>query len=177
MNQNAQNSSPVGYRDGDNIIIHQSWRNQIGTLIVFVLVLVATTYLTVLYPDFTTVPLDLGNNEIDFPLLNLLPLVLLCRAAFVIYNERFVLTPDYLIHVTGRLAWRGRSSRLDYTKIQELEIEETLLQRALGVGDIKIIPMAGTESNTIRLPGVGFPRAVKDVIRDRSQSGNSTARS
>lgn len=177
MNQNAQNSVQVGYRDGDNIIIHQSWRNQIGTLFVFVLVLALTTYATVLYPDFTTVPLDFGETEIDFPLLNILPLILICRAAYVIYNERFVLTPDYLIHVTGRLAWRGRSSRLDYTKIQELEIEETLLQRALAVGDLKIIPMAGTDSNSIRLRGVGAPRAVKDVIRELSQSEKLAARS
>ncbi len=166
MGQNNQNTSRVGYRDGENVIVHQSWRNQLGTLVVFVLLLAATTYLTVFYPDFTTVPLDFGESEVDFPLLNVLPLILLCRAAFVIYNERFVLTPDYLIHVTGRLAWRGRSSRLDYSKIQEIEIEETILQRALGVGDLKIIPTAGTEANSIRLKGVASPRGVKDLIRE-----------
>ncbi len=168
MGQNKQNGARVGYRDGENVIVHQSWKNQIGTLVVFVLLLAATTYLTVLYPDFTTVPLDFGAREVDFPLLNVLPLILLCRAAYAIYNERFVLTPDYLIHVTGRLAWRGRSSRLDYSKIQEIEIEETILQRVLGVGDLKIIPTAGTEANSIRLQGVSSPRGLKDLIRERT---------
>ncbi len=174
MDQDFQHKQHVGYRDGDNVVIHQSWRNMLGTLGLVLCVLGVTSYLTILFPEYTSVPLALGGFVFEFPVLNLVPLLLLARAAYVIYNERFVLTPHYLIHVTGRLAWRGRSSRLDYSKIQEIEIEETLLQRALGVGDLKIIPIAGTDSNSIRLQGVAYPRAVKDLVRDLSQRGHAT---
>lgn len=146
----------------------------LGTLIIVLLVLGATSYLTILFPEYTTVPLAVGGLILEFPALNVVPLLVLVRSAYIIYNERFVLTPHYLIHVTGRLAWRGRSSRLDYSHIQEIEIEETLLQRALRVGDLKIIPMAATESNSIRLKGVACPRAVKDLVRDFSQRRHAT---
>lgn len=169
MDDNAAPVASVGVKDGDNYIVMQSWRNQVGTLMAFLALVCAAMYLTIQFPRFTTIPLMLGGFELSFPVLNLIPLVVLLRGVFLVYNERFVITPEYLIHVTGRLAWRGRSSRLAYRHIQEIEIEETILQRLLGVGDLKLIPMAGSEVSSIKLHGAANPRAVKDLIREYSK--------
>jgi Bacterial PH domain len=165
MSENSPPVASVGSKDGDNYIVMQSWRNQIGTLMAFLAVACAAIFLTEEFPKFTTMPTQIGGIEFSFPILSLIPVLVLIRGVFVVQNERFVITPEYIIHVTGRLAWRGRSSRLAYGNVQEIEIEETILQRILGVGDLKLIPMAGAESSSIKLHGVMNPRAVKDLIR------------
>jgi len=165
MDSTVDLAPSVGRKDGDNYIVEQSWRNQIGALLVCVAILGTLIYVKMKIPEFTHAPFPVGDVEAWYPALYLLPLVVLARAAFSVYNERFVITPEYVIHVTGRLAWRGRSSRLAYGSIQEIEIEETIAQRVFAVGDIKLIPMAGSEVSSIKLCGVRSPRAVKDLIR------------
>jgi hypothetical protein len=169
MSQAAEISPRIGFKDGDNYVIRQSWLNQsIGIGVVLVL-LGMTTYVTLAFPGYTTVPLELGSSIFAFPFLNIIPLCVLGRLAFLVYNERLVLTPEYLIHVTGRLAWRARSSRLEYDRIQEIEISQTILQRILGVGDVKVLPLAGLAENALAMNGLLHPRAVKDLIRAMSK--------
>lgn len=81
-------------------------------------------------------------------------------------NERLVLTPQYLIHVLGRLTWREKSVRLEYHHIQEIETEQTILQRVLGIGDVTLKPIGGVP---MRMVGLSKPREVKNVIRERVQ--------
>jgi uncharacterized membrane protein YdbT with pleckstrin-like domain len=97
--------------------------------------------------------------------LTMLPLLIALKAAFHIYNERLVLTPDYMIHVTGRLSWRERSSRLPYEHIQEIETAQSVLQKICGLGDLLVTPLGGTSSTSIQIQGIRSPRAVKDRIR------------
>jgi hypothetical protein len=163
----------VGRRDGDNYIVEQSWRNQIGALLAVPLIVAALIYVRIRLPEFMNVPVTFGDVDVWFSALYLLPVFVVARAVFLVYNERFVITPEYVIHVTGRLAWRGRSSRLAYGSIQEIEIEETIPQRIFGVGDIKLIPIAGSEVSSVKLRGVRTPRAVKDLIRDLTKRSKS----
>ena len=72
MEQTAEQSVSLGVRDGDNYILRQSWRNQAGLLALFFLLLGITTYLTILFPGFTTLPFFLGDNELSFPVLKLI---------------------------------------------------------------------------------------------------------
>lgn len=172
MSEETQSTPAVGYRDGNNYVIRQSWLNQFtGVLIVAVLIWL-TTYLTLLFPEFTTVPLEVGSYTFEFPFLKIIPLCMLGRSVFLVYNSRLVLTPDYLLHVTGRLAWRERTSRIEYNRIQEIEIAQTILQRILGVGDVKVLPLAGLSENTLCVSGLRSPRAVKDLIRQLSKNAD-----
>lgn len=162
MEEYRENIAKVGRQDGENIIIRQSWLNQFGAILVAFVTLVLTSYLSVVYSEYTTV---LTEGGVSLPVLNLLPIAIFLRSAFVIYNERFVLTPEYLIDVEGRLAWRERSTRVEYHRIQEIKIEETIVQRIFGLGDVTVVPLAGAEGIPICLRGIAHPRIVKDLIR------------
>ncbi len=157
-------------QDGDNVIIRQSWLNHLGAIFVTLLVLAVTSYLSVRFADYTTLPL---GQDWSLPVLNFLPLVILLRSAFDIYNERFVVTPEYLIDVEGRLAWRERSTRIEYHRVQEIKIEETIIQRIFKLGDVTVVPLAGTEDGPICLRGVVHPRLVKDLIRQQKREKDS----
>lgn len=156
----------VGVRDGDNVIIRQSWLNQLGPILLALLTLALTSYLTIIFPEYTTITSESGWS---LPLLNFIPLTILLRSAFHIHNERFVVTPEYLIDVEGRLAWRERSTRIEYHRVQEIKIEETIVQRIFGLGDVTVVPLAGSDGVPICLRGVIQPRLVKDLIRQRKR--------
>jgi hypothetical protein len=166
MELHEHDISKVGVRDGDNIIIRQSWLNQTGMIVLILATLALTSYLSVVFPDYTTISTELG---VELPILNFIPLAMLMRCAFVIYNERFVITPEYLIDVEGRLAWRERSTRVEYHRVQEIKIEETVVQRILGLGDVTVVPLAGSDGVPICLRGVSHPRVVKDLIRHQKR--------
>ena len=164
-NENNNQSDPIGRLDGANLIFSQSWWNQLPLVTCALLLAVGMGYLTQKFPAQTIIPISVNSWVIDFSYLALIPLIVLAKAAFKIYNERFVLSPEYMIHITGRISWRERSVRLEYGRIQEIEIDQTILQRILGLGDVIIIPIAGTTQTTIHMHGVSSPRGVKDEIR------------
>lgn len=155
---NAKQS--IGRVDGENLIISQSWLNQLLGFVVFFALVAGTSYVTIVYPRFSVLPLE----GFDFPFLMFLPLFELGRIAYRVCNERLVVTPKYMIHVTGRLWWRERSVRLEYSHIQEIEISESIFQRIIGVGDMVITPFGGHTNAAISIKGLWAPRAVKDLL-------------
>jgi uncharacterized membrane protein YdbT with pleckstrin-like domain len=168
MEQEALIAKALGRIDGDNVIFTQSWWNQLPLMIGFIASIVAITLLTLQFPKETLLPVQLTDSLIKVPYLLPIPFVLLLKAAFKVYNERFVLTPEYMIHVSGRLTWRERSVRLEYRRIQEIETDHTILQRIFNLGDVILIPIAGTVQTTaIHMHGVAFPQIIKDIIRQR----------
>jgi uncharacterized membrane protein YdbT with pleckstrin-like domain len=169
MEESEIDIAKVGVRDGQNVIIRQSWFNQLGAILLTLITLALTSYLTIIFPEYTTLPLEIGWS---LPLLNFIPLAILLRSVFHIHNERFVVTPEYLIDVEGRLAWRERSTRVEYQRIQEIKIEETIVQRIFGLGDVTVVPLAGSDGEPICLRGVTHPRLVKDLIRQRKRDRN-----
>lgn len=157
--------SPV--RRGQNLLYSQSWLNQIPLVVSSLLCLSLISYLSVYFPQVAYVPKSLTGWGYDLPILFLIPLILFLKLIYVVLNERFVLTPEYMIHVVGRISWKERTVRLEYGRIQEIEILQTILQRIFGLGDIVIVPIAGTSQTNIHMHGVSNPRQVKDAIRQR----------
>lgn len=166
MNQSNSIQPTVGRVDGDNLIFHQSWWNQFPLLLLMIILEGAITAFNVLYDEPRWTLMSLGGSGATVSWLPVMPLLLLAKVAFRIYNERFVVTPMYIIYVAGRLSWRVRSVRLEYNHIQEIEIHHTILQRVLSLGDLVITPIGGTDKNQIHVTGLAHPRAVKDVIRE-----------
>lgn len=156
----------VGVVDGENILVRQSWFNQYILLSIVITLEVAVVYWTLAFPGSATFSLNLGALSLSPSYLPAIPLLVLARAAFNVYNQRLVITPAYLIHVSGRLWWTERSSRLEYSHIQEIETIQSIPQRILGVADLNILPMGGGNRQAIRMKGLRDSRAVKDVIRD-----------
>lgn len=156
----------VGRVDGENLVFTQSWFNQIPLLIAIALVTAIVIYITVSLPYYAFLPIKFQQAIIQIPVLLLLPIILLLKVFYIIHNERFVLTPEYMIHITGRLNWKERTVRLEYTRIQEIEIDQTLLQKLFNLGDVVILPVAGSSTTNIHMHGTSSPREVKDAIRE-----------
>lgn len=165
MQNNSVPQSTVGVVDGENIIVRQSWLNQFPLVLVALALEVIIVYISLEFPDVAAFSFKIGSATISASYLPLLPLLVIARAALYIYNERLVITPNYLIHVTGRISWSERSSRLEYSHIQEIETVETIAQRILGLGDLNILPIGAGNRQEILMKGLRHPRAVKDVIR------------
>lgn len=163
----------VGVVDGDNVIVRQSWLNQWHLILLTALLEWAIIDLSIRFPELATFSTQLGTVPISGSYLPIIPVFVLLRAAFNIYNQRLVITPNYLIHVTGRLWWRERSSRLEYDHIQEIETIESIIQRLLGLGDLNVLPIGAGNRQAIVMKGLHKPRAVKDLIR--SKRGHATS--
>jgi uncharacterized membrane protein YdbT with pleckstrin-like domain len=157
----------VGRVDGDNLILRESWLNQFPLLIVFVVLEILASYVLIQFPEASTVDIEIFERVVKVSWVSFVPLLILGKAAFHVLNERLVLTPEYLIQVNGRLTWREKSTRLEYHHIQEIETEQTIFQRMLGIGDVTLKPIGGAP---MRMVGLYNPREVKNVIRERVQN-------
>ena len=157
--------STVGVVDGDNVIVRQSWLNQFPLVLLALALEVAIVYVSIAFPELATFSVKLGSITLSASFLPIIPIFVLAKAALNIYDERLVVTPDYLIHVTGRISWREKSSRLEYSHIQEIETIQSIAQRLLGLGDLNILPIGAGNRQAISMKGLKQPRAVKDLIR------------
>ena len=169
--------STVGVVDGKNIIVRQSWLNQFPLVLVALALEIAIVYITLDFPEVASFSFQIASVTISASYLPFIPLFVLAKAALNIYNERLVITPSYLIYVTGRISWSERSSRLEYSHIQEIETIETIAQRLLGIGDLNILPVGAGTRQAILMQGLRHPRAVKDVIRSYRNAPESGASS
>lgn len=168
------NATDIGFIDGENIIVRQSWINQWLLVGITVLLEVAIVYLNLELAESGSFELGIGALSIPTTYLPVVPLLVLATAAWKIYNERLVITPHYLIHVTGRIWWSARTTRLDYNQVQEIETIQTIPQRILGVADLHITPIGRDLKGSIMIRGLRNPRGVKDLIRDlRSQQSGT----
>lgn len=139
-----------------NIVIQESHRNQPLVILAFFSSVFGAGMVNAFLPD--TIP---------FPLLFLPALICIALFAHRTWNSRVVLTPEYLLYIQGILSWRQRSIRLDYARIQEIEISETILQKLLGVGDLTATPISTSMEDMISIRGVLNPRVCKDLIREK----------
>lgn len=163
-------------RDGENIIVMQSWLNQLPLLLQAVALTFVLLYFTISYPEWSTLPLTFGDGR-DFrlPYLVIFPLFLFGLAAFRVGNARLVLCPEYLIFVSGIFTWNQKSIRLEYRKIQEIEIDQAIPQRFHELGDVIVTPAFLPMDNTICIQGVRHPGILKDSLRARSHISEGQA--
>ena len=165
MEINAQTAQAIGFLDGENIIVRQSWMNQWLLVVTTVVLEVAIVYLNLRLTESGNFDLAVGSFLIPTSYLPSIPLLVLATAAWKIYNERLVITPHYLIHVTGRIWWSAKTCRLDYNHVQEIETIQSIPQRILGVADLHITPIGRDLRGSMMIRGLSKPRVVKDLIR------------
>jgi hypothetical protein len=166
VNDSQAAPTSIGRKSGNNTILHPSWLNQLPSLLVFFVLELLVIYVRIEFSDRSANKLPDGALDTIILMLPVFPLIVLAKAAHTIFNERLVITPHYIIHVMGRISWRVRSVRLEYQHIQEIEIQQTILQRVLGIGDISIVALGGANVAAVHMHGLANPRAVKDLIRD-----------
>ena len=96
MNNNTTTAPTIGVDDGENILIRQSWLNQYVLIGVTLLLEFAIIYLNMVLAESGRFALSVGSLSVSTTVLPVIPLVVLARAAFNVYNERLVITPNYL---------------------------------------------------------------------------------
>lgn len=148
------------------VVINQDVLNQGPLLFVFFLSIYLLFALSQLYP-WSVQTIDLTAFDLPLPLFGIFPLIIGARLIHTLLDKRVVLTDEYLNFIEGRLSWKEKTIRVGYDHIREIEIDNTLYQKMLGVGDLGITAIATTLEPTIKMPGVRNPRKIKDIIRQR----------
>lgn len=145
------------------LVIHQSLRNQ-SVLLVLLFALCALAWYAAENWPWTTQSMELFGAHFQLPLTALpvffVGLILLQR----LKDKALVLCPEYVLFSEGQARWKSKSTRVPYENIQEIGIESTIFQRALGVADLEIVPFGNQNSTPINMPGVRNARKIKDQI-------------
>lgn len=115
-------------------------------------------------------PLALASGIVGIVLL----LVVLWRCK----NEKLCFCSLYVSRYNGILGNNLRTSRLLYHHIRGVEIEQSIMDRILDLGDIHVSSDNSRASAEIVIRGVRRPGRIKDILLDRvaaSQTPNQSA--
>lgn len=99
------------------------------------------------------------------PLILLWPLARWIRRSF----SKAIITPDRLRYQTGFASKSTRTIQLN--KVQDVRVDQRIMQRMFGVGDIAI-ETAG-EASRLTIHNVDNPQALADEIMNRAQHGSA----
>lgn len=110
------------------------------------------------------------NSNIVLPLAmvaGLAGVVLLLVVLWKCLNEKLCFCSLYVSRYTGILGNNLRTSRLLYHHIRGVDIEQTILNRLLDIGDIHVASDNSRASAEIVIRGVRRPERVKDILLER----------
>ena len=166
MNQTTQIASIKGL---PNQVFNHSMMNQAPMVFFSLGTTLVTLYLTLVFPWATQwIAVSASSSfAIPVPLFVIIPLVLLGKLIHDLKNTKFVLCPDYVLFIDGIIGWKEVSLRMGYEHIHEIEIEQTILQRILGTGDLTLLSIASSGNQKLRMDGLRSPRQVKNLIQER----------
>lgn len=152
------------------IVFYTSFLNEVPAILLFFVLSVAAVPLTIKYHwsiKAIELPIPFGYViEASLPLFALPPLVLFAYIVHQLYNNRYVIGSDHALCETGRLSLRKRETRIDYENVRGIEIDESLLQRIFGVGDLKIGSSMQSEIE-IYMSGVRNPEYFRGILEKR----------
>lgn len=159
----------------EQIAFHESIRNKLFLVSLFVVTSILACYGTVTWA-WSVQMVPLGKYiTLPIPLFGLAPLVLFTILLHRRYDRKLILTKEYLLFVEGVVSFKEHSLRVQYRNIREIGIDQTIVQRILGVGDLLVSPLATQLESAIRMPGISNPRAAKDEIYKRVQLDQQAA--
>ncbi|MCO6430426.1 MAG: PH domain-containing protein [Deltaproteobacteria bacterium] len=154
-------------KDNANIIYHTSFLHFLPLLIAALAAAVFAFYASFEW-KWSVQWAEIGGYTVPLPLFGLPAIVLMVMLICRKYNEKLILTPEYVLFIEGIIRWKQESVRMDYASIKEVTIEETILQRLLGLGDVCCLTAAASAAHkTATMPGVRSPRKIKDLIMER----------
>jgi hypothetical protein len=92
-------------------------------------------------------------------------------------NERLCFCSLYVSRYTGILGNNLRTSRLLYHHIRGVEIEQSIMDRLLDLGDIHVSSDNSRAAAEIVIRGVRRPEIIKDVLLERVAASQTTTQS
>ncbi|MBX7144184.1 MAG: PH domain-containing protein [Oligoflexia bacterium] len=151
----------------ENLVIYRSALSELVSIVSVIALTILSVYLSVLFP-WSVEHVNVGPLAIPIPLFGLLPLIILFRLLHNLYNYRYILCDEYVLEVRGLWSLAAKSVRINYIHIRGIEIDESLVQRILGLGDVSILGVIGNQGEPcLTMKGLRNPRHVKDLIQDR----------
>jgi uncharacterized membrane protein YdbT with pleckstrin-like domain len=158
------------------IQIPRTWRSEIISVVVFVIMGILAIYLSYLFPwsiiEGELLPLW-GSNSIrmKLPLFWFLPVITIGMAMYRIYNVRYTITERGVEAEIGVIALHRRLVRVWFEDVRGVQTKQNLLGRVLGFGNLEI-GTAATGTVEVVLRGIATPNEVQEMIqreRDKRQ--------
>ena len=101
------------------------------------------------------------------PLFGIIPLVLGAKLLHDMKDSKLLLYKDYVLYAKGLMSWQEHTVRIRYNHLREIEIDQTILQKLFGIGDIVLISMSSQSEDEVYMRGIPNPRHIKDLIEKR----------
>lgn len=157
------------------VVVSKTWRSEIRTVLLFVILSVASIYLSREFPAFTIngTLLNFGDYSLvlSLPLFWFLPAFAGLKAIYRIYNVRYAIDARGVEARVGILSTHQRITRVRFEDIRSVETEQSLMDRFFDIGMVEI-GTAATGEIEICFEGIAAPTAVQEMIqaeRDRRQ--------
>lgn len=135
--------------------LRRSWRGEIPRFLLLILAALGSLYLMATAPIASLIALGL-------PLV--MPLTVLMMILHRKYNRRYVITAKEVSVSIGFIALTLTEMRCTYDRFKAVEIQRTILQRILGVGDIKISTLL-IDQPELELAGLNNPIYYATILR------------
>jgi len=152
----------------EKVVVPKTWRSELLRLGVFGVFSVMSLYLTSRFPGsiITGEIVTLGSwtLSLSLPLFWFLPALVLGSAIFRIYDVRFILDGKGIETRTGILNLNQRVTRVRYEDVRGVEVHQTIIERALGIGQVEI-GTAATGTKEIYFQGVAVPEEVQEMVQ------------
>ena len=154
----------------ENVTIFRTLRSEWRRISLSVLALILVNMLAYSFPQtLWRVPLgNLAGQSVGLvlPILGFIPLFLLLSAVRGVHNERYIIGPRSVIRLHGLASFATTKREIYHGNIRAVEIEQGVIQRMLGVGDLKIGDLFSSTSDIV-MRGIRNPEQVKGVLERR----------
>lgn len=155
------------------LVLPKTWRSELRGVLLFLVFCVLAIVLSRAFPRSVVAGSLFTIGSIHFsaklPLWWLPAFSMLVVSVARIYNVRYVIDARGVEAQVGRLSLHQRITRVRYEDIRSVEIEQTLMGRALNIGDVEI-STAATGSVEIVLIGIAAPEEVQDMLQRERDS-------
>ena len=158
-----------------DIVIAKTWRSELSRVGLFIVLSIVSIFLTKQFPgSVITGPLfSIGETQVilSLPLFWFLPAYAAFSAIYRIYNVRYSVDGRGIEAKVGILGVYQRIIRVRFEDIRSVETEQTIMERAMNIGNVEI-GTAATGDIEIIFDGIAAPSEVQDMIqneRDRRQ--------
>ena len=163
------------------LVIPKVWRSEIKGVCLFLFFSVLSVWLSSTFPGsiITGKLFSIGSTTLmlSLPLYWFIPFLTIMFTIVRIYNVRYVIDNRGIEAKTGILSMHQRITRVRYEDIRSIELEQTLLERMLDIGDVEI-STAATGAVEIIFQGIAAPQEVQDMLqRERDSRQKAIARS
>lgn len=156
--------------DVNNVVVYRSFRSEWLQIVLVILSLLAISMLAYTLPK-TLIKISLGSIfglklGLVIPILILVPIFMVLRSVYSVFNTRYVLGMTSIIKIEGVLSPSSSSTELYYSNVRAMKIQRGMIQRMLGVGNLIIGDLFAGDADIV-MEGVSNPVQYKGIVERR----------